>query len=113
MIRSLWRSLRSRQLELTDVCVGVTSDAAAGPDFGFIQSVERVSDGVYTLTFWEESQRDLEPTKLVMKTDGHVGHVSAVTKSSITVETQEVSSGNNSDADFLLTFVWHKHPRVY
>lgn len=87
-VKSFTRQRKSRQQNLVEFTADVVGGQAAGMDRGFIREVEDVAIGVKTIHLQEVSQRDIEPSRLVMLSADATGHVSAVTEDSITVETQ-------------------------
>lgn len=110
-IRNFFRSKRSRQADLTEVCIDVVAGAASGQDKSFIESITNPAVGTFIITCKEDAQNDLVPKNLHCEL-GHVGHVQAVDKETIEVRTTDLA-GVAADCDFSLAFLWHKGNRIY
>lgn len=112
LIKSFWRSKKSRQKNLTEVNIGVTAStgAAVGLDKAFVKSVEKLGTGSWLITLQEPAFQDLFPMYLQLGAAG-TGSIAAVTKDSITVDTLNLSNVA-TDIDFTLGIIWHYNVMV-
>jgi hypothetical protein len=105
-LRSFWRQKKVRQTEMVEVQFSVngTTLAVTGPDKAFIKSVEALDVGEYLITIVEDAFYDLHPFYVNVDGEG-VAHVSAVSRSSIVVETVDLA-GAPDDLNFSVGLIW-------
>lgn len=109
MISSLKRSLKCRQIGMTEMQISVNGTAgtpvASGPDAAFISSVVDNGTGNYTINFIEAAKIAPFVSGLVMLTDDVAATISAVTVSSITVSIRTIADAPAAaDGDFNITW---------
>ena len=105
-LRSFWRQKKVRQTEMVEVQFSVngTTLAVSGPDKAFVKSVTALGTGEYEIEMVEDAFYDLHPYYLTANGEG-VGHVSAVSRSSVVVETVDLA-GVADDLDFSIGLIW-------
>lgn len=111
-VKGISRSLKSRQIAVTQISVTVngtaTTPVAGGMDAKFIDSVVDNNTGDYTINIQPAlvGQADIVPVGIVPSTADVVCRVTAVTKSSIRVVCRSVAgSPAAADCDFTITFL--------
>ena len=105
MIASLTRSLKCRQVGQVQMNISVngtaTTPVASGPDAMFIKGITDNGTGSYTIEFKEAAKANPFVSGVVPLTADCSFSVTAVTKSSITIEFKSVEATPAAmDADF-------------
>lgn len=111
-VKGISRSLKSRQINVTQISVSVngtaTTPVAGGMDAKFISSIVDNGTGDYTINIQPAlvGQADIVPVGIVPTTADRVCHVTVVSKSSIRVLCRSVAgSPAAADADFVISFL--------
>lgn len=118
MKKSMLRPKLCRQPELVDLHLTVAgadgSPEAGGLDVAFVSSVTDLGVGNYKINFHDVAQRNIIPVSLLSSTAGVYGVVTAVDKSSITVQMKQIADGTTAaEADFSLHCLYHQAKYVY
>jgi hypothetical protein len=116
MKQSISRAKLCRQKNLTEIQIdidGSLTPSVSGLDARFVESIDYVSAGRYTVNFKDVGQSDIVPVSIMPALGTFIGRSVAVTPSSITIEMIEIATGLPDEADCKLVCLFHEASRYY